>query len=271
VGAMNLALLAPLALGACLIAPPALCDGAYDFDHTQVLGPEINLDMVVTDSPFLTRDRKDLYFARNSLGDNAFFVWWSHRDDPTGAWSVPVKMGFAQQANASNPYVTADGKTLYYTENTVLMVVPRNPATGQFDGTPRRVDRPMNVREMGMTDDQLDMYYESVDGSGPPLTYHAHRSSVDTEFPVTGQPVTGLSIPTSTAPAISSDGAVLMVATMDHFLYRGVGGGDVFTLDPSPIEPMPTRTYDGSLTDDTIMVYAREGTGIVTVERKCTN
>jgi hypothetical protein len=76
----------------------------------------------------------------------------------------------------------------------------------------------------------------------------------------------------STAPAISSDGRVLLVATPNpHHLYRGIGSGDVFTLDPDPID-LTVETYDGSVTDDTIMIYARGlFAEITSVERTCNN
>jgi hypothetical protein len=93
------------------------------------------------------------------------------------------------------------------------------------------------------------------------------------DFPAIGTPVAGLSaLVQASSPGISSDGTVMLVASFpDDYLYRATGGGDTFTLDPAPLEPMPVNTYDGSLTDDTIMIYARGGADIVTVERACNN
>ena len=271
-----LAIVAAGAISACLIAPTALCDGDYDFDTPTAFDTAINTGVGSNDAPFLTRDRDDLYYNHDEGGLNGdVVIYHAHRDSPAAAWSPGARLPFTQRPFTTNPYVTPDGNTLYF-DDQGLHRLDRTPSTGQFDGSATLLDHPAGAGAISLTDDQLDMYFEHDPGGNQVAIYHAHRGNTAQDFPIAGTRVEGLDAlgEQLRAPSISSDGTTLVFATIDQDLYLATGSGDVFAIQsPMPIQPASGTTFDGSITDDTIIVFASGGFDPVIkfVERACHN
>jgi hypothetical protein len=110
-----------------------------------------------------------------------------------------------------------------------------------------------------MTDDQLDLYYEAENQVAG--IFWVHRSSRDASFSTPVHLDLVVNEATQVAPAISSDGTILLFAGKTNAnevtTYRAAGRGGTFP-DISPQAGLIVGDFDASLTDDSVVVFASQ-------------
>ena len=257
--------------GGCLLTPGApTCDGPY--------GAPVKLYEVESDqnddAPWLSRDRLELVFA--SERDGQWQIFRTTRTTPDGLFAPPVAITDGSHFE-QNPFVTADGLTLYYyainAPGSTVYLAKRSSRDAPF-----QPDEPLlelnGVGALSMTDDQLDMFTDPASGQDQQIST-SHRTSVDVPFPP-HHPI-DLGPDNYSSPAISGDGAVLLV---NH--GHDIGGTFVRQLARSERQPdgtyspavevpgLDVGSYDGSTIDDDIIIYTGNGEeDLFTIERSC--
>ena len=113
------------------------------------------LESKITFSP----DGNEYYFGVTEIKDNSasYKIYYTKRVNDT--WSEQVEAPFSVNNGASDPFMSADGKKLYFDRDSDIWLVKR---TGEGWGEPQRLPSPINSDSYDgsfMETDDNDVYF----------------------------------------------------------------------------------------------------------------
>ncbi len=134
----------------------------------------------------LTEDRLELYFGSTRLGAPDLFV--ARRPTPTAPFDAPIRLDtLSTTSRDDNPFVSADGLTLWFDSNNDVMITTR-ATTSDAWGTAMPVPELNSADDdvaVALTADGLSIYVTSgrPGGAGGYDLWTARRSATDQPFP----------------------------------------------------------------------------------------
>ena len=130
------------------------------------IGSNINTSNYEGDA-FITRDGQQLYYSTSHYSENGDKDIYVSQRDKNGNWGKPKSLGKIINSNDDDdsPYLTADGKTMYFTSRGHNSMGGYDVFVTHLDSVSRRWTKPQNMGYPVNTPDDDAYYRLSPDGS----------------------------------------------------------------------------------------------------------
>ena len=186
-------------------------------------------------SPFLAPDGLSLFYARGTTSTTLFVATRASTTTAFDKSAAVAGLGAAQTQD--NPFITANGATLYLTSSTDGTSFDVFRATRGGDGAFGEAERVMELSfgtknsRPTLTDDELTIYFTS-DQSGPYRIYRARRSDKTMAFANIAM-VSELAVGDSSFTGhVSGDGCTMV-------LFAGTGPSNTLEIQIADKPPLP--------------------------------